>query len=108
MHRQAKRCAACNACSPKPNSNRSKRKGNGMTRLILQDANILDGENAPRRGTVVVSGDRIESVGEARVEARPGDRMIALDGRTVMPGMVLGHYHAGYWKMKGGTPLGLD
>lgn len=79
-----------------------------MTRLILEDANIVDGENAPRRGTLVVSGDRIESVGEAPVAARPGDRVIALDGRTVMPGMVLGHYHAGYWKMKAGTPLGLD
>ncbi len=79
-----------------------------MTRLILENANIIDGDNAPRRGTLVVSGDRIESVGEAPVEARPGDRRVALDGRSVMPGMVLGHYHAGYWKMKAGGPLGLD
>jgi imidazolonepropionase-like amidohydrolase len=79
-----------------------------MTRLILKDANILDGEHAPRRGTLVVSGERIESVGEAPVEARPGDRVVSLAGRTVMPGMVLGHYHAAYWKMKAGAPLGLD
>jgi imidazolonepropionase-like amidohydrolase len=79
-----------------------------MTRLILQDATIIDGENAPRRGTLVVAGDRIESVGAAPIEPRPGDRVVALGGRTVMPGMVLGHYHAAYWKMKAGTPLGLD
>jgi imidazolonepropionase-like amidohydrolase len=79
-----------------------------MTRLILQDATIIDGENAPRRGTLVISGDRIEAVGAAPVEAGPGDRVVALGGRTVMPGMILGHYHAAYWKMKAGTPLGLD
>lgn len=79
-----------------------------MARLILQDARILDGESPPRGGTLVVSGERIESVGQAPVEARPGDRVIALGGRTVMPGMILGHYHAAYWKMQAGTPLGLD
>jgi imidazolonepropionase-like amidohydrolase len=79
-----------------------------MTRLILEDINIVDGENAPRRGTLVVSGERIESVGKDPVAARPGDCTLALAGRTVMPGMILGHYHAAYWKMKAGTPLGLD
>jgi imidazolonepropionase-like amidohydrolase len=79
-----------------------------MTRLILKDANIVDGESAPRRGTLIVSGERIESVGEAPGDARPGDCTVALAGRTVMPGMILGHYHAAYWRMKAGTPLGLD
>jgi imidazolonepropionase-like amidohydrolase len=79
-----------------------------MTRLILTDTNIVDGENAARRGTLVIAGGRIEAASEAPVEARLGDRTIALGGRTVMPGMVLGHYHAGYWKMRPGAPLGLD
>lgn len=79
-----------------------------MARLILQDAQLLDGDNAPRRATLVVSGERIEAIGDGPVQAGPDDRVIALDRRTVMPGMILGHYHAGYWKMQAGTPLGLD
>ncbi len=79
-----------------------------MTRLILENVNILDGENAAYPGTLVIAGDRIEAVGPAPAEPGPEDRRIALDGHTVMPGMVLGHYHAGYWKMRGGAPPGLD
>ena len=80
-----------------------------MARLILSDANILDGDHAPVRGTLVVAGERIESVGSAPVEAAPDDRVIDLAGRTVMPGMVLGHYHASYWNVGGGgLPLGLE
>jgi imidazolonepropionase-like amidohydrolase len=80
-----------------------------MARLILENARILDGDNPPRQGTLVVEDERIRSVGSEPVPHRPGDRIIALSGRTVMPGMVLGHYHAGYWKMQAGrTPLGLD
>jgi imidazolonepropionase-like amidohydrolase len=78
-----------------------------MTRLILQDATILNGDNPARRGDVTITGERIEAVG--RSDPRPGDRVVALDGRTVMPGMVLGHYHAAYWDMgMGSAPLGLD
>lgn len=80
-----------------------------MARLILEDATIVDGENPPRRGDLVIAGDRIEAVGERAGNARPGDRVVALAGRTVMPGMILGHYHAGYWNMGlGNAPLGLD
>lgn len=83
--------------------------GKQMTRLILHNAKILDGEHAPTRGTVVVSGEQIEMVGEDAVKPRPGDRLIPLGGRTVMPGMILGHYHASYWNLGGGqTPLGLE
>src|SRR5579862_3903564 len=79
-----------------------------MGRLILRDANILDGDQPPRRGTVVVSGKLIESVGES-VAAEPDDRVVSLRGRTVMPGMILGHYHAAYWNIGGGrAPLGLE
>jgi len=79
-----------------------------MTRLILKDARLLDGDNAPRRSTIIVCGDRIEAITEGPVSARPEDRVIALDGRTVMPGMILGHYHAAYWQEPTGKPLGLD
>jgi imidazolonepropionase-like amidohydrolase len=80
-----------------------------MTRLVLKDANLLDGDKPARRANIVVAGERIEAVSAAPVEARPGDRVVALGGRTVMPGMVQAHFHAAYWKLGGGMrPLGLD
>ena len=80
-----------------------------MARLIFQDGRIIDGENPPRRATLVVAGDRIESISDRPPPTQPGDRVIALEGRTVMPGMILGHYHAAYWNMGGSrAPLGLD
>ena len=80
-----------------------------MARLILNDANLLDGDNPPRKANIVVTGDRIEAVKAAPVAARPGDRVVALGGCTVMPGMVQAHFHAAYWKLGGGMrPMGLD
>jgi imidazolonepropionase-like amidohydrolase len=78
-------------------------------RLILTDATILDGDHPPMRGTVVVAGDRLESVGATPVMPQPGDRVIALGGRTVMPGMVQSHFHAAYWNTgNSGRPLGME
>ncbi len=80
-----------------------------MARLVLNNANLLDGEHAARKATVVVSGERIESAGESPVEARPDDRVVDCTGRTVMPGMILGHFHAAYWGTGGGgRPVGLE
>jgi imidazolonepropionase-like amidohydrolase len=80
-----------------------------MSRLVLRDASLLDGNNPARKATVVVAGERIEAVSDVRVETRPGDRVLELAGRTVMPGMVMSHFHAGYW-MTGasGRPVGLE
>ena len=80
-----------------------------MQRLVLNNARIVDGLNAGRRGNLVVEGEAIAAVGDAPVELRPDDRVVDLAGRTVMPGMVLGHYHAAYWNIGGGgIPLGLE
>lgn len=79
-----------------------------MARLILKDANLLDGDTPARRVTIVVSGDRIEAVSDRPVAFRPGDTVISLGGRTVMPGLIHGHFHAAYWNTGGGKPLGLE
>ena len=80
-----------------------------MTRMILQDATIVDGDKPARRGDVVIAGERIEAVGPNAGVPRCGDRVVALGGRTVMPGMIIGHYHAAYWEAgMGSAPLGLD
>jgi imidazolonepropionase-like amidohydrolase len=68
-----------------------------MARIVLKNANLLDGDAAAKPGTnVVIEGDRIASVGGAPVAARPDDRVVDLAGKTVMPGIVSGHFHASY------------
>jgi imidazolonepropionase-like amidohydrolase len=72
-----------------------------MGRVVFRNATVLDGENPPRAGlTVVVEEDRIRSVGDGdSVEQAPDDRVVDLDGRTVMPGMVTCHFHATYHEL---------
>jgi len=62
---------------------------------------VLDGEHLPEhRLTVVVEGNRITSVSERdSVEVGPDDRVVDLDGRTLMPGMVTCHFHATYHEL---------
>ncbi|MEN3976434.1 amidohydrolase family protein [Emcibacter sp. SYSU 3D8] len=73
-----------------------------MNRTIFTNANLLDGENPARKGaTVVVEDGRIASTNPAA--PRDGDMVIDLKGRTLMPGMVSGHYHAVYGR-PGGKP----
>jgi imidazolonepropionase-like amidohydrolase len=80
-----------------------------MPRLVLQNASLLDGDNPARRTNVVVEGERIAALSAGPVEARPDDRTVDLAGRTVMPGMILGHYHAGYWQTgASGRPVGFE
>jgi imidazolonepropionase-like amidohydrolase len=64
-------------------------------RLVMRGANLVDGDHPARAGTtVVVEGGRITEVGEdAAVRTRPDDRVVDLDGRSVMPGLVSCHFH---------------
>lgn len=81
-----------------------------MDRLVLLDAVVLDGEHPGRSGsTVVVEGDRIASVGDGGPERRAGDRVVDLEGRCVMPGMVMTHFHATYHNLGASpAPFGLE
>jgi imidazolonepropionase-like amidohydrolase len=72
-----------------------------VTRTLFRNANLLDGERPARAGvTVVVEGDRITHVSGAgdppAPAARPGDRDVDLAGRTLLPGLILSHYHSTY------------
>jgi len=70
-------------------------------RVLFRGATVLDGEHLPEhRLTVVVEGNRITSVSERdSVEVGPDDRVVDLDGRTLMPGMVTCHFHATYHEL---------
>lgn len=78
-----------------------------MTRTVFTNARLLDGDNPARGGmTIVVEGDRIRSVVEGpHADACPDDAVHDLGGRTLMPGMIIGHYHASYTGVGGGSPM---
>src|SRR3546814_11825941 len=63
--------------------------------------------------TVVIEGDRIAAVGK---DAAPEGRRIDLAGKTIMPGMTVGHWHGEFVGIgpptfsagRGGTFLGTE
>src|SRR5262249_43339296 len=63
--------------------------------LLLRCARVNPGDGSPAvaRADVRVEGDRIAEVGPV-IEARPGDTVIEVAGRVLMPGFVDAHTHA--------------
>jgi imidazolonepropionase-like amidohydrolase len=82
-----------------------------MSRLVLTNATLLDGEHAPQAdATVVVDGERIARVAVGHpVETQPDDRVVDVGGRTVMPGMATCHFHSTYHEIGSKpAPFGLE
>jgi imidazolonepropionase-like amidohydrolase len=85
-----------------------------VARLILSGATVLDADGPRPRSTVAVEDRRIaavcsDSVADAALDARPDDRVIDLEGRTVMPGLVTSHFHATYHELGSKVaPFGLE
>jgi imidazolonepropionase-like amidohydrolase len=66
------------------------------------NASVFDGKGATRVGqTVVIEGGKIRGVGQG--EAPSGAQIIDLEGRTLMPGLTIGHWHGEYENI--GPPL---
>jgi imidazolonepropionase-like amidohydrolase len=66
--------------------------------VILEGARLIDGTGKPARdnAALVIAGDKITAVGTAGKLARPkGARVVDLHGRTIMPGLISAHSHAG-------------
>jgi imidazolonepropionase-like amidohydrolase len=81
-----------------------------VTRLVFTHATVIDGDRSPlAEAHVVVEGRRIAAVGTGPVSTRPDDRIVDLQGRTVMPGMVNCHFHATYHDLGSvPAPFGLE
>jgi imidazolonepropionase-like amidohydrolase len=82
-----------------------------MSRIVFVGANLLDGEQPARPAhTVVVEAERIVGVcGDGDFNPQPGDRVIPLDGATLMPGMVQAHWHGSYHELDfEPPPVGLE
>ncbi|MDT4920166.1 MAG: hypothetical protein QOI15_1068 [Pseudonocardiales bacterium] len=83
-----------------------------MTTLTLQNCNLLDGRNPAVPGSTVVLEDGVVvaagPAGESADTATSG-QVVDLHGRSVMPGLVAGHFHCGYVNVGPITvPLGLE
>ena len=66
--------------------------------VILEGARLIDGTGKPPRdnAALVIVGDKITAVGVTGKLARPkGARVVDLHGRTIMPGLISAHSHAG-------------
>lgn len=80
-------------------------------RIQFTNAVLLDGVHPAKPDTtIVVAFDRIDTVATGPVEVLPGDQVIDCAGRTVMPGMVSGHFHSTYHNITAALipPLGLE
>jgi imidazolonepropionase-like amidohydrolase len=65
-----------------------------QTSIVLRPANVFDGQEIHAGWTVVITGDRITSVGPGdKISASPDARTIDLPNATLMPGMIEGHSH---------------
>ena len=70
----------------------------GAEPVVLEGARLIDGTGKPPRdnAALVIDGDKIVAVGVAGKLARPkGARVIDVRGRTIMPGLITAHSHAG-------------
>jgi imidazolonepropionase-like amidohydrolase len=65
--------------------------------IVLTHVNVIDGTGtAVQRGrTVIVAGDRIQSISAAATRTPAGAKTVDLQGRTIMPLMINAHGHLG-------------
>lgn len=72
--------------------------GDGDEVLVLTGARLVDGTGAPPvdDATLVVRNGRVQAVGPSASVAVPrGARVVEVEGRTIIPGIVNGHGHVG-------------
>ena len=65
--------------------------------IVLKNATVFNGAGAQplSNATVVISGERIEAVGEGVMAPDGADIVIDVKGKTVLPGLIDAHVHFG-------------
>lgn len=66
--------------------------------IVFKGAQLIDGTGAPpvKKSVLVVEGDRITGAGkEGKVHYPKNARVIDVEGRTIMPGLINAHGHVG-------------
>src|SRR5271156_2529722 len=72
--------------------------GQSSSVVVFKGALLIDGTGAPpiKKSVLVIEGDKITAVGkEGKVHYPKGARVIDLEGRAIMPGMINAHGHVG-------------
>lgn len=68
-------------------------------RTVLENANVFNGRDEPLKGyAVIIQNDQIVYVGPTGIgyEVTEADRVLDITGKTVLPGLILGHWHPDY------------
>jgi imidazolonepropionase-like amidohydrolase len=67
-------------------------------RLILRNARLIDGTGADVLDdvTIIISGTRIQEVTTEKIRTGKEDRVVDLEGKTVLPGLIDAHFHMNY------------
>ena len=67
---------------------------------LLTNVTVVDGTGRPaqRNGTVVIKGDRIQSIGAGHKHTPSSAKVIDLQGQTIMPLIINNHGHLGLTK----------
>jgi imidazolonepropionase-like amidohydrolase len=70
--------------------------GNDAGMTLFENVRIFDGKGASLSApsNVLIKGHIIERISTERIAAEPGMRVIAGNGRTLMPGLIDAHWHA--------------
>ncbi|MEO6726788.1 MAG: amidohydrolase family protein [Blastocatellia bacterium] len=94
-------CASLFTITVRPQNQNTPPKDNNLIAIV--GATVVDGTGAePQRNTVVIRGDRIETVAP-KVELPAGARIIHAEGLTLMPGIFDLHTHLPYSSINGAT-----
>ena len=67
---------------------------------VLKNVNAIDGTGAPAQSneTIIIAGDRIQSISPAKTRVPSGAKVIDMQGRTIMPLLINTHGHLGLTK----------
>lgn len=76
-------------------------------RIILTNARLIDGTGADpaENVTIIIRGKRFEKISSGRVSPAEKDKVIDLEGRTVLPGLIDAHFHMNYPDFSDRPPL---